>query len=182
MATRNPTPDPTVVYDECIVQNPRICNNCFRRYKDVEDPPDPDNHDFWERHAIRTRNGASHTTLKQITTRKTVRATTDGTIVNAYEIVNRHGRREKAARPAWVCAACGAIDGTADPRARDTQQLMAAAKRLCDRLGEAGVDADRDALLDMARELKESPDATANEFELLERAVEAGLAPDDQSQ
>ena len=178
MATRHPTTDgpaPLAVYDRCIVQNPCVCNNCFRRYKDVEEPPDADDRQFWSDHACRTSNGWSHGTLMEITTRRTVRATTDGDVVNAHEIVDRHGNCVRERRPAWVCEACGAIDGVAEAAAMPKDELWDAVERLSDRLAEQNVAHDETVLVETALELKTTSETAAKDFEILERAVGAAL-------
>lgn len=165
--------NPVQVYHDCIVGNPRICNNCFRRYKDVEDPPDDQ---YWREHSVRTCNGHSQDrTLKHIVTRKTIRATTDGVVANGHVYTDWRNEPETRARPAWICKACGVIDGTARQAARERTAFLTAAERLYDRLCELGVACDEQAFFETARTAKADPDVAAKDVRLYEMAVDAGL-------
>ena len=163
---------PEDVYHERVGSNPRICNNCFRRYKDVYDPP---GEAYWREHAARTHNGWSTESLRDVVATHTIRATTDGAVVNAAPATTWRGEPECRGRPAWGCEACGVIDGVADMTPRETSAFLETAERLFDRLAEQDIDVAEEAFFATARAYKTDPDHGGTDYENYERAVAAGV-------
>lgn len=166
-------PNPVEVLHEDVFGDPRICNNCFRQFKDVAEPPSDA---YWNgEHSYRTRNSHSSQTLRDIVTRRTVRATTDGTVVNGHVYTDWRNRPETRARPAWVCKACGIIDGASADETLSTAEAIAAGDRLVAYVHAHGVACDRDAVLDTIRAAKADPDRASRDTEIFEHALGAGF-------
>lgn len=159
------------VFHERVLQNREVCSYCFRRIRGIEPAPDDD---YWTEHGVRTNNGHSTPTLRDITTPKTTTTTDNSRFCWTEPVVHPQAQRPVRRGGGRVVCDCGRIDGGFGDGAKPKDELRSDLARACDRVREADEAIDVDAAFDYFEEVASDPDRQHDQLGILAEAVQVG--------
>lgn len=149
--------EPSEAFTQLIWNNPEVCNNCFRRCKEVSAGEYRD-----------ANTGDSHSVEDH-------QRTEDGTIGYALRSPEAWGRAKDTAEPRTTCEKCGSVGLVADDDDHSTEELVQRSRRIAKRLEEDGCDVSLDRMLKWVRVAKSVSVLSGFDREVLAGAVEIGV-------
>jgi hypothetical protein len=143
------TPAARQLFDDIILDDPGVCNNCYRHTHDVID------HWYPSRYIDTTREDMF------VNPRHYRRLDTTNVVYLADE---ETGSQKTACE-------CGVLDGEAFERPLSTSKVIDYTGHIADRLDAAGLEFDENTLFDRVRSLKTDPDTFKSDEEIFREAV-----------